>query len=221
MDKAPWTIRSNTGKNQLVGIFSVLLGIPFVLLTVHHLKSNTNALAGFGVGILLIGIGVVALLFTEEITVIVDPGRQRLMIQRGSRLGQKLSIVNFNEIASVLVGSAGGYRGPKSYHLKISLRNGKTATTGRWSLDQSEIIALAEQLAAEIGCTSDLGILVNPVNASQIIYSVCGAVILYAIWFRIWVGPWCLAMWFGTAPPVIMLIVFSGMLGVMRRIPRR
>src|ERR1700730_5774003 len=219
--KAQWTIRSNAGRNQLVGVFTVVLGIPCVLLTIHNFKSSANAMAGFCLGILLIGAGVFSLLFMEEITMTVDPERRRLMIQKNSRIGHKTSVVGFDEIASVLVNSEGGYRGPRSYHLKISLKNGNTETTGRWSLDQGEIIAIAGQLAAEIGCESNPGLIMHPVNATQIVYSGLGAVILYAIWFRIWVGPWCPAMWFGTAPPVIILIAFSGILGILRILPRR
>lgn len=31
------------------------------------------------------------------------------------------------------------------------------------------------------------------------------------------VGPWCPAMWFGTAPPVIMVATFAILLGLFRR----
>jgi hypothetical protein len=219
--KSQWTIRSNTGSNQLVGVFTLVLGIPCVLLTIHNFKSSANTMAGFCLGILLIGAGVFSLLFLEEISTTVDPERRRLIIEKKSRVGHKTSVVGFDEIASVLVNSAGGHEGPKNYHLKISLKNGKTDTTGRWSLDQGEIVAIAGQLAAEIGCESNPGLIVHPINATQIVYSGIGAVILYPIWFRIWVGPWCPAMWFGTAPPVIILIAFFGILGILRILPRR
>ena len=37
------------------------------------------------------------------------------------------------------------------------------------------------------------------------------------LWFRLEIGPWCPAMWFGTAPPVILVAAFTLLLALFRR----
>lgn len=39
--------------------------------------------------------------------------------------------------------------------------------------------------------------------------AIIGSILSYAIWYRMQVGPWCPAMWFGTAPPILMLVFYS------------
>ena len=89
--------------------------------------------------------------------------------------------------------------------------------TGRWSLDPAEINALAEQLAAAVGCGCRLGAPRYPLAARHLPVALAGAAVLYALWFRLAVGPWCAAMWHGTAPPVFLLAGFAILLGLCRR----
>jgi hypothetical protein len=46
------------------------------------------------------------------------------------------------------------------------------------------------------------------------------AAALYVLWYRLAVGPWCPAMWFGTPPPVIVLAAFAVLQGLFRRVCR-
>ncbi|MDO9299946.1 MAG: hypothetical protein Q7T89_01120 [Anaerolineales bacterium] len=43
-------------------------------------------------------------------------------------------------------------------------------------------------------------------KALNILISFAGALGIYAAWYRIYVGDWCPAMWFGSAPLLIILI---------------
>lgn len=53
---------------------------------------------------------------------------------------------------------------------------------------------------------------------SQINKVICaggGAVVFYVAWYGIRFGHFCPAMWFGTAPPVIMGVVFFTIFGFL------
>lgn len=47
--------------------------------------------------------------------------------------------------------------------------------------------------------------------ALKLAVSAGGGWLGYVIWYRCHIGPWCPAMWGGTAPPVIMLVI-AGMI---------
>ena len=214
-----WIIHSSTTKSQSVGLFATFLGIPFVFLTFRHIKASVvdAYVAGFCMGVFLIGLGVYTLLFSENVTVIVDTERKRLMLQKKNRLSSKSLILGFGEIASVNVTQIGGYRGPPTYHLNIEQKNGKIEKTGRWAFEQGEIVALAERLSFAAGCKFNVGVILHPIDLNKIIYSGIGAVIVYAVWFRIWAGPLCPAMWHGSAPPLIIAIAFFSVLSILRK----
>ena len=107
--------------------------------------------------------------------------------------------------------------GTPSFWLQIERAGGKVFSTGRWSTSETEIRRLAERLSAEIGCECRGGIPLSPASAGRVAAAAIGAVVLYAAWFRFSAGPWCPAMWFGTAPPVIVLATFALLLGLFRR----
>jgi len=56
-----------------------------------------------------------------------------------------------------------------------------------------------------------------PVTAKYVFTAALGAFAFYALWFRLTTGPWRPAMWHGSAPPVIILTVFSVLLGLFRK----
>jgi len=213
-----WTLSSNPGKDQLLGAVVLCAGIPFILLTYSKLGTAPNVTAAFAAGVLLIVVGLLTLIWKENISVVVDPASRKLTVHKASRFGQRTSVIPFDQVASVNVSCPSG-KGPRNYFLKLRLKDGTVERTGKWSYDQGEIVALAGRLAAEIGCPVSTGLLVQPANAVRVFLSAAGAVLIYALWYRIKVGPWCVAMWFGTAPIAIMLVAFLILLGILRFLP--
>ena len=134
-----------------------------------------------------------------------------------NRLISKSLILGFVEIPSVNVNQIGGYRGPPTYHLNIEQKDGKIEKTGRWSFEKGEIVALAERLSIDAGCKFNVGVVLQAIDLNKIVYSGIGAVIVFVVWFRIWAEPLCPAMWYGLAPPLIIIIAFFFILSILRK----
>lgn len=43
---------------------------------------------------------------------------------------------------------------------------------------------------------------------NNLVALVGGGIAAYALWYRFNVGPWCIAMWFGSAPLLIIAVTF-------------
>jgi len=217
-DAGAWDIRSDAGKSGLLAVAMGLVGALFVTLARGRSDPSGNALAAFWLGVLLIGIALGGLIMAESVVLTVDPDRRALRFQRRNFWGRSAYLRPFASVDSVGVVKVGTDRGDApSYFLVVNLRDGRVEGTGRWSLDPAEINALAEQLAAAIGCGCRLGAPRRPLAAKHLPVALAGSVALYALWFRLEVGPWCPAMWHGTAPPVFILAGFAILLSGFRR----
>ncbi|MBI5547995.1 MAG: hypothetical protein HY901_29280 [Deltaproteobacteria bacterium] len=220
MSTSTWQVTSNTGKTGAMAVGCVVVGVLFLWLTRHAAVGDGDTAAAKWLGVLLAGIGLAGLLFMEEVVTTVDPAQRRLVIDRRMWWSRTQQVVPFNEIESVRVVKIGSRSdGTPSFWLQIERKHGRACATGRWSLSEAEIGQLAERLAAEVGCSRQGGAPSAPAPAAAIhlIAAALGAVALYALWFRMRVGPWCPAMWFGTAPPVFILASFGVLLGSLRR----
>jgi hypothetical protein len=215
--KTPWQIESSSGKGGLLAVGSLLAGILFLWLTSRIAVQDSNTTAAMWLGVLLAGVGLAGLIFDERIVTTVDPGKRCLRIDCRRRWGSVTLTVPFDEVGSVNVVRVGSHSdGTPSYWLQIERQGGRVHSTGRWSTNDAEIRRLAGRLAGEIGCDCRGGNPLNPATATHVLAAAVGAVVLYAVWFRFSAGPWCPAMWFGTAPPVIILAGFALLLGLFR-----
>ena len=197
---------------------SLLAGLLFISLTCRIPVQDSNAVAAMWLGVMLIAVGLAAFIMGEDVVTTVDPGQRFLRVDCRRRLGNVSMTVPFDDVASVNVTRVGSRSdGTPSFWLQIERVGGKAFSTGRWSLSETEIRRLAERLSAEIGCECRGGIPLSPASAGRVAAAAIGAVVLYAAWFRFSAGPWCPAMWFGTAPPVIVLATFALLLGLFRR----
>jgi hypothetical protein len=212
-------IKSNAQKDLAVGIGLGAVGVLLLVLAGPQ-TGTENGLAAFWLGALLTAGSVGVIIWGEDVAITVDPQAKRLGISKKSRFGRKKSSVCFAEVDHVGVSTVGRAGQLQTYHLLIFLKNGKTVRTGRWSCDQSEMDAVGDELAGSIGCSCSKGVRVRPAGGAEIIVAALGAVVIYALWFRIQVGQWCPAMWHGTAPPLIMLCSFSVLLTILKRLPR-
>jgi hypothetical protein len=220
-DRNLLTIKSNAQQDLAIGIALAAVGIILMILSRSQAGVSESGLAAFWLGALLTSGSVGLIIWTEDVAVTVDTVQKRLLISRKSRFGKNKSAFRFAEIDHVGVSTVGKAGRLQTYHLLIYLKGGKTVRTGRWSCDQSEIDSLSDEMAEAIGCCCRKGLRIRPAGGGEIIVAAVGAVVVYAVWFRIQVGAWCPAMWFGTAPPVIMLLAFSVLLTILKRLPRR
>ena len=121
-----WVSRSNPGKQYLLAIGCIVVGL---ILTVgfHGDRSlNGNAMAGFLLGILLSAIGVAGFLATGKQSVVIDPNRRRIAIEDASLFSTKTRSILFSDIDDVSI----GYLGKRSnyvtcFYLVLKLRNGE------------------------------------------------------------------------------------------------
>lgn len=215
-----WEIHSNSRQDTVAAVGIAAVGAVFMALTrsrVHDL----NMQYAYWLGILLLALGGAGLILQEKVSVLIFPSRRKLRVRSQNVFGQNMRTLEFIEVKQVRVVKL---RAPRSkapvYLLKMDLRNGQTLGTGRWSFSQTEIDELATRLASSIDCPSELGPGPFPATATHVALAGAGAVLFYIAWYRMTTGQLCPAMWFGSAPPVIMLVSFVILLGTFRRLFR-
>lgn len=218
MSVSTFEVRSSSGKGIAVSVACLLAGLLFLWLTAKIPVHDSNTAAAMWLGVLLTGLGVAGLIVSEEVVTTVDTVRRCVEIDRTRRWGSRKTSVPFDEVASVNVARVGSRSGgTPSFWLQIERADGQVISTGRWSMNEAETRQLAERLSARIGCECRGGKPLSPASLVHVVAAAIGAVVLYAGWFRFSVGPWCPAMWFGTAPPVFILAGFAVLLGLLRR----
>jgi hypothetical protein len=213
-----WQISSNSSKSLVLAVGTFAVGLVFIWLTRHVTVGDTNALAARWLGVMLAAVGLAGVIWGEKIVVTVDTGQRCLRFDCRRRVGNLNFVVRFEEVESVNVVRIGTRSdGTPSFWLQIARNDGKTFATGRWSTSEMEIARVADRLANEIGCERQGGEPPAPASVGRVAVAVVAAVALYVVWYRFTVGPWCEAMWYGTLPPVFVLSVFGGVLGLLRR----
>ncbi len=218
MSVSTFEVRSSSGKGIAVSVACLLAGLLFLWLTAKIPVHDSNTAAAMWLGVLLAGVGLAGLILAEEVVTTVDAARRCLQIDCNRRWGSRSITIPFDEVASVHVARVGSRSGgTPSFWLQIERQGGKVYSTGHWSTNEAGIRQLAERLATGIGCECRGGVPLSPASAGRVVAAIVGAVVLYAAWFRFSVGPWCPAMWFGTAPPVFILAGFALLLGLFRR----
>ncbi len=211
-------IESNTLKNLLLGTGFVLLGVLMLSLTQGKTDLSRDHQLIYLMGLFILLAGTATILLNERVVILVYPERGSLTVRTSSLRGSEVRVIPFAAIRSVDVVKLGQtHKGTRSYHLNIALKTGEKILTRRNSRDGDEINELARELSGLIGCKTDEAPAPQPIELGQILVSLSGAILVYVAWYRFTVGPWCRAMWFGTAPPVVMLLTFTAIMLVVRR----
>jgi hypothetical protein len=121
-----WISHSNCRKQIVLAGVSAVVGLV-LMLGFNGLRGyNTNAMAGFLLGVLLLVIGVIAMLMSGSETVVVDPNTRRVTVENSNLFGKKKRSILFSDIEDINV----TFFGKKSnyityYYLALSLRNGE------------------------------------------------------------------------------------------------
>lgn len=122
-----WISQSNPAKQTALSLICALAGLALTVGFRHFSSADTNALAGFLLGLLLLGIGVIGFLVSGKQTVVIDPQARRITVEDSNRFGTKKRFIPFRDITDISL----GYLGKKSnfvewYYLILELKNGET-----------------------------------------------------------------------------------------------
>ncbi len=206
-------IESNTRKNIFLGIGVFLFGALMLSLTRGRTDHSRDHQLLHIIGLLFLFVGTAVIVLHERVLILVSPHRKTLTMRKSSLRGRELRIIPFASIQSVDVITLGQtHKGTRSYHLNLTLKTGEKIRTGRSSRVGDEIHGIARELSDLVGLEPNDTLRAPSTELAPFLFALLGAVLVYGIWYRLSVGPWCRAMWFGTAPPVIMLLAFMAII---------
>lgn len=191
--------------NLAVAIGLTLLGGLFLYLLRGRTNMSGNEESAQILGSLLLLVGVGTLLYNERTRLEIDPSRNTLTLRRRSIFGEKKRLMALNQVTKVGVMKIGSNRSRIFHYLPyMVLQSGEQVATGFSFAIESEAYAQAKKMAQAIGCPNEE--IPPPHQLTQVNLILAGfvAVAVYMTYYRWQVGPFCPAMWFGTAPIFIM-----------------
>jgi hypothetical protein len=121
-----WKMQSRRGQQTALAIGSIVVGLV-LMVGFRHYHGDSNMLAGFLLGVLLLVIGAAGFLVSGTQTVVVDPVLRRIVVEDKTVLsGAKRREIAFGEVTGISI----GYLGKKSnfvqtYYLVLKLTNGQ------------------------------------------------------------------------------------------------
>lgn len=120
-------LESKPVTNTLLYLLTIGIGLVLMYLARDFSHAGTNVLAGFLLGCMLFGLGVLGLLIGETRTVELDERRKRIVLAVTRRIGgSRQVIIPFGEIRSLGIGMQGkASSGSRFYDLVVTLKNGK------------------------------------------------------------------------------------------------
>jgi len=120
-------LESKPATNTLLYLLTIGIGLVLMYLARDFSHAGTNVLAGFLLGCMLFGLGVLGLLIGETRTVELDERRKRIVLAVTRQIGgSRQVIIPFGEIRSLGIGMQGkASSGSRFYDLVVTLKNGK------------------------------------------------------------------------------------------------
>lgn len=121
-----WTTKSSRMRQTALAMSSLAVGLV-LMVGFRHYHGDSNMLAGFLLGVVLLVIGAAGLLVSGTQTVVVDPVLRRIVVEDTTVMsGAKRREIGFGEVTGISV----GYLGKKSnfvqtYYLVLKLTNGQ------------------------------------------------------------------------------------------------
>ncbi len=123
----PWISESNQGKQLAVSILSTVVGVVLAYGFRKFSGAGSNELAGFLLGLLLLGIGVAGLFTCARQTITIDPKRRSILIEDKGPLRTQKRSIRFDEIVDIGIGYLGKRsNGVTFYYLALELKNGES-----------------------------------------------------------------------------------------------
>jgi hypothetical protein len=121
-----WTMQSGRGRQTALAVGSLIAGLA-LMVGFRDYHGDSNMLAGFLLGVLLLVIGSAGLLVGGTQTALVDRALRRIAVEDKKMLGgSKRREIGFGEVTGLSI----GYLGKKSnfvqtYYLVLKLTNGR------------------------------------------------------------------------------------------------
>lgn len=153
-----WISQSNPGKQTGLSVACSIVGLVLAIGFHDFSGSQTNAMAGFLLGGLLLLIGVSGFLLSGKQTVVVDPKARHISIEDSNRFASKKRTIPFGDVVGISI----GYLGKRSnyvtwYYLVLKLRSGEEYplfSPGRFfegGSDRSTVASWKQRLEAYLG----------------------------------------------------------------------
>lgn len=121
-----WTSENNPVKQTLLSVGCSVVGLALIAGFRDFSMQDTNSLAGFLLGLLLLGIGVSAFLAMGKQTIVIDPKTRRIVVEERKRFRTKKRLISFSDVVETHI----GYLGKRSnlvnfYYIILKLRSGE------------------------------------------------------------------------------------------------
>ena len=127
MELELWKSESSPGKQRATAIASAVIGLVLVMACRDLRVSDSNAMAGFFVGWLLLLIGLAGFLFSGKQVIVVDAKNRRITVEDSTTFHRKKRLIPFDTIDDVgigYLGKASNYVG--FYYLILRLKSGES-----------------------------------------------------------------------------------------------
>lgn len=121
-----WKSESNTTSQTALMIGCTVAGLLLVWLTHASMSLDPNAKAGFFLGLLLLGIGIMGFFSNGKQTIEINPKTRTITVRDQTWFwGEKIRRIRFDEITDISL----SYLGRRSnmvgfYYLELALKNG-------------------------------------------------------------------------------------------------
>jgi hypothetical protein len=121
-----WTSQSNSGKQVLISVVCAITGMALLIGFRNFNSADSNTLAGFLLGLLLLIIGIPGILFPGNQTVIVDQNSRSITIKDINCFRTKKRSIPFNDITGINIGALGKRSNlVMQYYLVLKLTSGE------------------------------------------------------------------------------------------------
>lgn len=198
----------------------VMIAIGLFLVTLAGNEGAANSESAKYLGAFLIAGGTLGLFWLDQIILEVSRTEKCLVLtRRGLFEGPRKQKIPQTQIQEVLVKRIGSkWKGLETHHLILKTQN-QQINTGYWKRERREIEVVANQLIQALELkghgdlllsseeADDISESSSPFHSRRLAISFAVGLIVYVAWYRLSVGPWCPAMWAGTAPPYIIGLV--------------
>jgi hypothetical protein len=119
-----WNTENHPTKQFILAAGCLLTGAVIVYSARGYSGYDSNAFAGFLLGILLLSIGIAALITVGKQRIIIDPDRQKITVRDTNLWGTSIRSIIFQEISRIEIGSLGKRSsGVMFYYLILRLRS--------------------------------------------------------------------------------------------------
>ncbi len=222
----PFFYETQRSTQTSLGLLLSAGGALFLWLPQRSGQFTDNALAAMGLGLLLLTVGLTALVAGGTRKVKADPIARVLSIETSSRFsGTQTRHILFGNVAAVIVARLTN-DDLVFYHTVIRLKSGGSESLRDLSLDANACASRASALARCIGCSEDangvaeqrpfgFSALAQPV---RVVVALAVGMLVWAVYYRASVGPFCPAMWFGSAPILIVALTTAATFRLLGRV---